>query len=118
MFIKNASGGAIVPVELTAKAAVPVSTMNRVCLGTQMLTALSASTAASLTVPTGAVVAEIQADGGTIRLRHDGADPTAARGWRIDDGASVTVDSDLASVRLLAQDGAATNVQIVYFDRV
>lgn len=118
MFAKNASGGAIVPVELTPKAAVPVSTMNRVCLGTQMITSLSASTAASLTVPTGAVAAEIQADAGTVRLRHDATAPTATRGWRIDDGASVTVDSALGDVRLLAQSGASTNVQITYFDRV
>lgn len=83
-----------------------------------MITALSASTAASLTIPTGALVAEVQADGGVVRMRIDGTDPTASHGWRIDDGTSVTVDSALANVRLLAQSGASTNVQIVYFDRV
>lgn len=91
---------------------------SRVCLGTEIMTALSASAAASLTVPTGAVTAEIQADGGTVRMRCDATAPTASRGWRIDDGASVTVDSVLADVRLLAQAGVATNVQITYFDRV
>lgn len=83
-----------------------------------MLTALSASTAASLTVPTGAVCADIQADGGTVRMRRDATAPTATQGWRIDDGLSVTVDSVLSSVRLLAVSGTSTNVQICYWDRV
>lgn len=101
-------------------AAVPIAAQVRVCLGTQMLTGLSATTAASLTVPGGAVVAEIQADGGTVRMRRDGdvGLPTATRGWRLDDGVSVTVDSVLANVRLLAQSGTTTNVQITYFDKV
>ena len=95
-----------------------VQVMPRVCLGTQMLTALSSTVAASLTVPTNAVVAEIQADGGTVRLRRDAAAPTATQGWRLDDGMSLSVDCVLANVRLLAQSGTTTNVQIAYFDRV
>lgn len=90
----------------------------RICLGTELISPLSASTPASLTVPVGALSAEIQADGGVVRLRHDAIAPTATRGWRIDDGASVVVDSDLGNVRLLAQSGASTNVQVVFFDRV
>lgn len=101
-----------------ADTAVPVAVGTRACLGTQMLTALSAAVAASLTVPAGAVTAEIQADGGVVRMRCDALAPTATRGWRLDDGMSVTVDSELADVRLLAQTGTTTNVQISYFDRV
>lgn len=95
-----------------------VQAMPRVCLGTQMITALSPSVAASLTVPSGAVVAEIQADGGTVRLRRDAIAPTATQGWRLDDGMSLSVDCVLANVMLLAQSGSTTNVQIAYFDRV
>jgi len=88
------------------------------CLGTQMLTALSAVTPASLTVPTGAVAADIQADGGTVRMRVDAGAPTATVGRRIYDGTILTIDSLLTDVRLLAQSGSTTNVQITYFDRV
>lgn len=101
-----------------AAEAIPIAVGARVCLGTQMLTALSATVVASLTVPAGAVAAEIQADGGIVRLRCDATAPTATRGWRIDDGASINVDSALSGVRLLAQAGTTTNVQISYFDRV
>ena len=89
---------------------------NRVCLGTQVITTLSTVTAVSLTIPSGAVCADIQADGGTVRMRCDAVAPTASQGWRIDNGLSVTVDSVLADVRLIAQ--TATNVQIFYWDRV
>jgi hypothetical protein len=95
-----------------------VQVQARVCTGTQMITALSAATAASLTIPANSVVAVIQADGGVVRLRQDAAAPTATRGMRIDDGAMYTADSVLADVRLLAQSGTTTNVQVTYFDRV
>ena len=96
----------------------PVGATARVCTGTQMITALSSVTPASLTIPALSVVAEIQADGGVVRVRRDAGTPTATTGWRIDDGMSLTVDSVLANVRLLAQSGSTTNVQIAYFDRV
>ncbi len=94
-----------------------VQAEKRVCCGTQMITSLSASTAASLTVPTGALTAEIQADGGVVRMRRDATAPTATQGWRLDDGMSITVDSTLSDVRLLAQSGTTTNVQVAFFDR-
>lgn len=96
----------------------PVGATARVCTGTQMITTLSSVTPASLTIPALSVVAEIQADGGVVRVRRDAGTPTATTGWRIDDGMSLTVDSVLANVRLLAQSGSTTNVQIAYFDRV
>ena len=97
---------------------VGVQAQARVCLGSQLIIGLSSSVPASLNVPANAVVAEIQADGGIVRMRRDAGNPTATQGWRIDDGVGVTVDSTLANVRLLAQSGATTNVQIAYFDRV
>ena len=112
-----AAAGSLTDAQLRA-AAVPVGATARTCLGTQMITSLSTVTAASLTVPVGALVAEIQADGGVVRLRRDAQAPTTTQGWRLDDGMSLTVDSVLANVRLLAVSGSTTNVQIAYFDRV
>lgn len=94
-----------------------IQILPRTVIGTQMITGLSTSTPASLTVPAGAQTADIQADGGVVRLRRDGGAPTSTTGWRIDDGTSVLVDSSLANVRLLAV-AASTNVQICYYDRV
>lgn len=104
------------PATGTTQTTIPIGATARTCLGTQMITALSTVTAASLTVPTGAVCADIQSDGGITRMRRDAVNPTATQGWRIDDGVFVTVDSSLADVRLLAQ--TATNVQICYWDKV
>lgn len=118
--IAGGSADALTNTQLRATP-VPVQAQARTCLGCLPL-ALSAVTVKSLTdagaIPAGAVVAEIQADGGVVRLRRDAAAPTATVCWRIDDGMSVPVDSALASVRLLAQSGTTTSVQIAYFDRV
>lgn len=89
----------------------------RNCLGTQAIMALSAVTPVALAVPATAVAAEIQADGGIVRCRRDAGVPSATTGWRIADGQALLVDSVLANVRLIAQSGVTTNVQIAYFDR-
>lgn len=89
----------------------------RTCLGMQTITALSSSTAASLTVPNGAVAASIEADGGPVRMALDGTNPTATAGLRIDDGTIFNVDTVLSSVKLLAQSGTTTNVQIAYYNK-
>ena len=109
--------GPLTNIELRTDA-IAVTATTRLCLGTQMITGLSAVTPTSLTVPLGALTAEIQADGGVVRMRRDAQSPTATRGWRIDDGVGVNVDATLANVRLLAVSGTSTNVQITYFDRV
>lgn len=79
-------------------APVPVVASARVCLGTQRVTVgTSAATLQSLmagsTFPVGTVVVELQADGGAVRIRRDGADPTTTLGYRLDDGMVLTVDS-------------------------
>lgn len=117
-YAASGGGGAGLTDAQLRASAVPVGATARTCLGTQLISALSSSTAASLTVPVGAVCADIQADGGIVRMRRDAGTPTATTGWRIDDGMSVTVDCALSGVRLLAQSGSTTNVQIAYFDRV
>lgn len=95
-----------------------VSASPRNCVGHQTITALSASTPATLTVPQGAVAALIQADGGTVRITTDGVTaPTATVGHRIDDGVFYPVDTSLSAVKLLAQSGTTTNVQVDFYDR-
>lgn len=94
---------------------VPVSASTRACVGCQTL-ALSAGAVTTLTVPSGAVAAAIQADGNTVRCTLDGATtPSATVGTRIDDGVIYYVDTSLANVKLLAP--VACSAQIVYFDR-
>lgn len=118
-FFKSVVGGET-PSRVSESSPLPVAAQTRTCLGGQMFTGLSSVTADLLTVPSGAVVADIQADGGPIRIRRDGSTtaPTTTLGWRIDDGASITVDSILVNVRLIAASGAPTNVQVAYFDKV
>lgn len=109
--------GPVTDTQLRA-APVPVLAQTRTCLGVAQIVGLSTTVAASLPgIPANALTAEIQADGGSIRVRRDGTAPTSTLGWRIDDGVDKTVDSALGSVRLLAV-GSGTNVQIAYFDRV
>jgi hypothetical protein len=101
---------------------VPVSVPARICLGTARLTIpLTSVTLAGATggiaIPAGAVTAEIQADGGTVRMRRDGTAPTATLGYRLEDGLEKVVDSTLADVRLIAQGGACF-VNVAYFNQV
>ena len=101
----------------------PVGVQPRTCLGVARLTiptgspvTLTSATGA-IALPDGAVTAELQADGGSVRLRRDGTDPSAALGYRLDDGAEKVVDSSLAGVRLIAQ-SVQCFVNVAYFDRV
>lgn len=99
-------------------AVLPVGIQPRTCLGTEIIAGLSTGAAQQLpNIPAGAVAAEIQVENGSARLRRDAQDPTASRGWRLDDGMSITVDSSLAAVRLLAMT-TGVNVQIAYFNKV
>lgn len=95
--------------------ATPVTAVIRSCIGRQTL-AIAAGTVVTLTVPGGAFAAQIQADGGTVRITQDGTtNPTAAIGTRIDDGVIYPVDTTLANVKLFAS--TACSAQICYFDR-
>lgn len=95
-----------------------VTASSRLCVGRQTIIGLSSSTPATLTVPSGAVAAAIQADGGQVRITLNGTtNPTASIGQRIDDGVIFYVDTLLSAVKLLAQSGSTTNVQISYFDK-
>lgn len=102
-------------------APVPVVASSRVCLGTERVTVTSAyATLKSLmtggTFPVGTVVVELQADGGTIRIRRDNGVPTVTLGYRLDDGMVLTVDSSPDHVRVIA--AVSTPLNVACFDRV
>ena len=77
------------------------------------------STAVGLTIPDGDdpyVVyswAFIQAEGGTVRVRPDGVDPTSTTGIKLADGAGITIPENLAGVRLWAAD-STPSANIMY----
>lgn len=77
--------------------------------GYQQITALAAST--GLSVPAGANIALVQAQGQAVRYRDDGTAPTAAVGMPIAVGGSLTYNGDLAAIRFIEQAlGAVLNV--------
>lgn len=89
----------------------------RKCVGRQTIAALSTGAPTSLTIPAGAVAADIQADGGTIRITMDGAtNPTSTVGTRIDDGAVYSIAGSLSQVKMLAMTSGVA-AQIAYFDK-
>lgn len=100
----------------------PITATPRVCLGTARVTVTTSSqTLAALvggTIPAGAVTAEIQADGGTVRLRRDGGTPTSTLGYRLDDGAEKLIDTPLADVRLISGGASSVFANVAFFDRV
>lgn len=101
---------------------VPIIATARTCLGTSRVTVTTSSqTLAALigtAIPVGATTCEIQADGGSIRLRRDGIAPTSTVGYRIDDGVEKMVDTALADVRLISAGGASVFANVIFFDRV
>lgn len=82
---------------------------NRDPIGYQQITALG--TAVSLTPPTGADVAIIQAEGQPVRWRDDGTDPTTTVGMRLAAGADFLYTGSLSDMRLIGEAlGAILNV--------
>lgn len=78
-------------------------------LGYQQLSSISASTA--LTVPGGAGLAVVQAEGADVRWRDDGVAPTASVGMLLPAGAELRYTGALGSLRLIqASAGAVVNV--------
>ncbi|MBR8228111.1 hypothetical protein KDX05_07270 [Burkholderia vietnamiensis] len=78
-------------------------------VGYQQITNLT--TATSLMVPTGARIAAIQAEAGTLRYRDDGVAPTATVGMVVGASGSVNYTGSLAAVQLIAATaGAIANV--------
>ena len=125
--VNPTTGAAVSPLtnaELRATQ-VNVGATPRTCLGTFRLSVTStAATIPALVmavggagIPAGAVVVELQADGGTVRLsRFNDVIPTTTQGYRLDDGAVINIDSTLSHVRLIAS--STTPVNCTFFDRV
>jgi hypothetical protein len=70
--------------------------------------ALSVSTATSLTVPTGATVAQICVESATVRYRDDGSAPTASSGVPVLAGSCFQYAGPLASIQFIAAAGSPT----------
>ena len=114
-FVKRAMGNwttllARIPALVSGR--VPVDTGLRgglSALGFQQITSLASSTA--LTVPGGATLAVIQAEGADVRWRDDGTAPTATVGMLLPAGAELRYTGALAALRLIqASAGATVNV--------
>lgn len=110
----------------TSQHSIPaVALTRRVIIDRQTITApiTTGVTLASLctgaVIPSGAVVAEIQADGGTIRIGLKAAQTaTPTSGMRLDDGASRIIDTPLADVTVVSTSAATVPAQVAFFDRV
>jgi pimeloyl-ACP methyl ester carboxylesterase len=103
-------------------APVAIASTARVCLGTARATVTTSSqtlaAAISAPIPAGAVTCELQADGGTVRLRRDAVAPTTALGYRLDDGAEKMIDTPLADVRVISGGASSVFANVAFFDRV
>ena len=99
------------PTTLVAGALPVVARGGLTALGFEQITALSSS--AALTVPSGATIAVVQAEGVDVRWRPDGATtaPTASVGMLLPAGAERVFDGGLSSVRFIqVTSGAVINV--------
>lgn len=69
-------------------------------------------------IPAGAVVAEIQAIGGAVRIGlKSGVTVTPSTGYKIDTGAEKSVDATLYNVTIVAESSAAL-CNVTFYDRV
>lgn len=97
------------PAALVSGALPVVARGGLTALGYQQITSLSSS--AALTVPSGATIAVVQAEGADVRWRDDGTAPTATVGMLLPAGAELRYTGALAALRLIqASAGATVNV--------
>ena len=81
-------------------------------LGCQQITSLGS--AATLTVPTGALRALLTVEGQSIRLRDDGTAPTASVGLLLPVGGPWPYNGPLSAVRII-QTAATATVDLCYY---
>ena len=97
------------PAALVSGALPVVARGGLTALGFEQITSLSSS--AALTVPSGATIAVVQAEGADVRWRDDGTAPTATVGMLLPAGAELRYTGALAALRLIqASAGATVNV--------
>lgn len=80
--------------------------------GLQQITSLVA--AASLTVPSGAQFALIQAESQDVRWRDDGTNPTASVGMLLASGETLAYTGPLAAIRLI-ETTASAKLNVSYY---
>lgn len=68
-------------------------------------------------LPVGAVAAEIQADGGIVRLKLNPGLVAPTTGSRLNDGVAKNVDSDLRVASIVGQT-VAVPVSVILYDRI
>lgn len=83
-----------------------------VCLGYQQITSLSS--AASLTVPTGATLALIICQTQAVRWRDDKTAPTGTVGMPLAVGTLLEYDGDLKNIQFIEQ-AASAALNIAYY---
>lgn len=115
VFTQSGQADQLVPLKVDSIGAMQINITTRACVGRQTIS-VTTGAVVTLTVPTGAVAASIQADGSAVSITLDGTTPTSTVGSRIDDGMYYYVDTSLANVKLIART-ATTNVQVVYFNK-
>lgn len=80
-------------------------------LGYQQITGLG--TAKALTVPSGATLAVISVEGGSVRYRDDGTDPTTTIGMPLPE-AGITYTGSLAAIKFIQAAGTAV-LNVLYY---
>ena len=76
-----------------------------------------ANATGGISVPSNALAILMQADGGVVRFTTDSSNPTETIGMRLDDGVFMSIDTNLADIRVRAQTGTC-RLQILYLDKV
>ena len=94
--------------KVTINTAVLTKPASFVSAGASQMGLSVASSAVSLTVPSGATLCQICVEGAAIRYRDDGTAPTASSGIPCAAGQSFQYAGPMSALRFIAQSGAAT----------
>ena len=81
-------------------------------LGFQQITGLSSAT--GLTVPSGALIALIQAESQDVRWRDDGTNPTQTVGMTLGTGLSLPYTGDLSLIKFI-ETTASAKLNVSYY---
>lgn len=73
---------------------------------------------AGAVIPNNAVLAELQADGGAIRIKLNGNVATLTDGFRLEDTMIRSIDTDLTVVSIASTSASNVNAIVAFFDRV
>lgn len=90
----------------------PYTSLPTTSAGYQQLTSISSAT--SLTVPTGATIAEICVETAAVRYRDDGTDPSATVGMPVSAGTCFAYSGPLRAIRFIAVSGSPV-VNVLYY---